>query len=164
VNGDGFGDFVNGDTSSNAAGPSLNATGGWRVMSGKILAFRESKAVNCAQGPFQPLIGKTPPVLGSTVLVVGQEAPIGAVGIVAWSLQPSAPMSLGVAGCDAWFDLGGGHLLTTTATAPTWQFTFPLPLIPQLAGVHVAMQAFYAPSSTPIGLDLTNGIWSRLGY
>jgi FG-GAP repeat len=161
-NGDGFGDLLIGASLASANGSSPG-TGGWQRLSGKILAVTELKPVNCAQGPWAPQLGATRPVLGATMTVAGSQAPLLAVGTVVWSLRPPLPVNLGVAGCDAWFDLGGGQLLTTT-TAANWQISFPLPLVPQIAGLPLALQAFYGPTSTPIGLDLSNGIWARVGW
>ena len=160
--GDGYGDLLLGSPLASATGASP-ATGGWQRLSGKVLAFREDKPVNCSQGPWAPQLGATRPVLGGTMTVAGLQAPVGAVGTVVWSLRPPLPVNLGVVGCDAWFDLGGGQLLTTTTTT-SWQLSFPVPLVPQLAGLPIALQAFYGPTSTPIGLDLSNGIWARVGW
>jgi hypothetical protein len=162
MNGDGFGDVLLGSDSASATGASP-APGGWQRLSGKILATMELKPTNCYQGPWQPQIGQTLPRLGGTTTVAGINAPPGTVGIVAASVQPPFAQNLGVAGCDAWFDTGAGTLLATTTTT-TWQFSFGIPLLPQLAGIPLAVQAFYGPTATPIGLDLTNGVWSRFGY
>jgi hypothetical protein len=163
TNADGFGDFAIGDSGASVSGLFTNQTGGWQIVSGKILAFRESMPTNCAQGPFLPTIGMTLPKLGQIATVAGQDAPAGSVGLVAFSLKPAFPVNLGAFGCDAWFDLGGGSLLQTTTTT-TWQFGLPIPPFPQLAGVGIALQAVYAPSQTAIGLDLTNGLWARAGF
>ena len=32
------------------------------------------------------------------------------------------------------------------------------------AGFSVASQAFYAPTLSPIGIDVTNGVWALFGY
>lgn len=163
ANDDGFGDFVIGDAYGNATGPTSAPTGGWQLISGRILASMVPKPTNCAQGPFYPQLGITRPVLGQVATVAGLQAPAGTVGFVAFSLQPPVPTNLGVAGCDAWFDPSGGSLLQTTTTS-SWQFGFPVPAAPQLAGVRVALQAFYVPTLTAIGLDVTNGVWATLGY
>lgn len=163
ANGDGFGDFVIGDANGNATGPTSSPTGGWQLVSGRLLASMEQKPTACAQGPFFPQIGVTRPVLGQVATVAGLQAPAGTVGFVAFSLQPAIPTNLGVAGCNAWFDPNGGTLLQTTTTS-SWQFGFAVPPAAQLAGVRIALQAFYVPTLTAIGLDVTNGIWATLGY
>ena len=162
LNADGFGDLLVGDTSasSNGAAP---RPGGWQRLSGKILATMTSQPQSCAQGPFFPVLGITRPMLGQPCTIAGQNAPANTVGFVAFSTQPAVPTSLGVVGCDAWFDLTSGSLLYQPTTT-NWQFTFPVPAIPQLAGAAVALQAFYAPTQSAIGIDVTNGIWARLGY
>ncbi|MBL8753272.1 MAG: VCBS repeat-containing protein [Planctomycetes bacterium] len=163
VNNDGFGDFAVGDPNGDLAGNNTSPTGSWQIVSGKVLAFREEKPVNCAFGPFLPELGMTLPRLGTNVVVAGQDAPPGAVGLVAFSLQPPVGINLGITGCDAWFDLASGSLLQTTTTA-AWQFAFPMPAAPQLAGVGIALQAVYAPSLHPLGFDLSNGLWGRIGW
>lgn len=162
-NGDGFGDLLLGATQAHATGATGTATGGWQRLSGRILATMAAKPTACAQGPFFPVLGVTRPILGQVATIAGQNAPAGTVGFVAFSLQPPLPTNLGVAGCDAWFDVSGGSLLQTTTT-PAWQFGFPVPPAPQLAGVRIALQAFYVPTFSAIGIDVTNGIWATLGY
>jgi hypothetical protein len=163
ADGDGFGDFAIGDPAASVAGPLGNPTGGWQIVSGKILAFREAKATNCAPGPILPAIAMTLPRLGQVATVSGSDAPAGAVGLVAFGAQPANPVNLGVAGCDVWFDPASGFVLQATTTA-TWQFGLALPPQPQLAGVTFALQAVYLPSATALGLALTNGIWGRAGF
>jgi hypothetical protein len=163
VNGDGFGDFAIGDPNGNPNGNGNTAPGAWQIVSGKVLAFREEKPTNCAFGPFLPQLGMTLPRLGTNVVVAGQNAPLGSVGLVAFSLQPPVGIHLGITGCDAWFDLAGGSLLQTTTTT-SWQFTFPIPAVPQFAGIGIALQTVYAPSPMPLGFDLSNGLWARIGW
>ncbi|MFO1076752.1 MAG: hypothetical protein U1E73_03395 [Planctomycetota bacterium] len=110
-----------------------------------------------------PQLGMTRPILGQTVLIEGRGCPGGASGALALSRQPALPFNLGVAGCDAWWDLGNWQLLYQTTT-PTWQLVVALPNVPQLAGFDVALQAFYLPTASPIGFVLSNALWARLGF
>jgi hypothetical protein len=103
-------------------------------------------------------------VLGQSVTVVGRDCPASAAGFVAMSVPPRWPFFLGVAGCEAWFDVGNWVLVHQPAPGPTWTVTLPLPGIPQLAGLWVALQAFYVPTNGPLGYDLSNGVWARLGW
>jgi hypothetical protein len=158
VDGDGFHDFAMG-----IAGWNGNR-GGFQVISGRTFAAMVSKPSACYTGPFPPTLGTTRPVLGSFVTIAGRDAPLGAPGTLVLSLLPAGPTNLGVGGCDAWFDLPSGGALAALATAPDWTLQLPLPNARALVGIEIALQAFYAGTNTPIGLDLTNGIWARLGY
>jgi hypothetical protein len=163
LNGDGFGDLLLGSTTASVAGPIGPATGGWQRLSGRILATMTSKPTACAQGPFFPVLGVTRPILGQPCLVAGQNAPANTACFVAFSPQPAFATNLGVAGCDAWF-APINALLLAQPTGANWQFAFPVPLAPQLAGTGVALQAFYAPTQSAMGLDLSNGVWARIGW
>ncbi len=163
VNGDGFGDLLLGDPDATLLPSGTPWTGAWQLLSAKLLATMQSMPATCAQGPFFPQLGVTRPRLGFVATVEGRDAPAGAVGFLAFSPQPGAPTNLGVMGCDAWFDLSNG-LLLHQPTGVNWTFQFPVPAAPQLAGCGFALQAFYAPTFSAIGMDLSNGVWARLGY
>ncbi|MBL8756761.1 MAG: VCBS repeat-containing protein [Planctomycetes bacterium] len=136
---------------------------GWSVISGRILAEAQPQGGGCGAGPFFPQLGATRPVLGQTMVIAGQFAPANTSGILVGSLQPSGPVWLGASSCFAWFDLGAGFALGAPST-PTWSTSLPLPAVPQLAGFEIALQAFWAPTAGPLGYDLSNGVWARLGY
>jgi hypothetical protein len=140
-----------------------NPSDGWAVISGRILAESQPQTGACGAGPFYPQLGASRPILGQTLTIAGQFAPAGAPGILACSLQPAGPTWLGASTCTAWFDLGGAFALATPST-PSWSFALPLPLVPQLAGFEIALQAWWAPTNGPLGYDLSNGVWARLGY
>jgi len=165
ANGDGYPDLLLGDASANVdpSLPSSSDTGAWQLISGKVLATMESKPVQCTQGPFAPELGITRPILGQNMSIVGRDSPAGAVGFLVFSPQPAFATNLGVVGCDAWFDLDNGVLLGTTTTVD-WQLPLPLPMIPQLAGYRIALQAYYVPTFAPLGFDISNGVWATLGY
>lgn len=156
VDGDGFGDFVQGANNG-------YVSDGWYVLSGRILAESQPQTGACGGGPFFPRLGATRPILGQTMTIAGQDGPIATPGLVVFSLQPAAPTWLGVSTCFAHFDLGAGIALAPL-TQPQWALPVPVPLGPQLAGFALALQAWYAPTTGPLGLDLSNGVHVRLGY
>jgi hypothetical protein len=157
VDADGVGDYVVGNPGV-AAG-----RGGWQLISGRTLAAMLVKPVNCYSGPFAPSLGITRPVLGRTMTVAGRDAPPGSPCVVGLSLRALSPTSLGVAGCDVWLDAAGWIDLGYPAGGPSWQFGVALPNHRALTGLEIALQALYLGTATPIGADLTNGIWARLG-
>ncbi|MCA8974651.1 MAG: FG-GAP repeat protein [Planctomycetes bacterium] len=162
VDGDGFGDLLLG--SSNASPVGGGGDGGWQLVSGRIRPRNWIIPVTCYSGPFPPVLGMTPPTIGQTVTLVGRDCPPTAPGTLALSLQPPYPSSFGFPGCDAWFDVRNWVIVHQPAATSAWTYALPLPNAPQLAGIHVAVQAFYVPTSSPIGFDLSNAIWSRIGF
>lgn len=161
VDADGYPDFA----MSAYSPPSAPASAGaWQVISGRTVAATRVLPSNCYGGPFPPQIGITRPVLGSTVTIAGIDAPLGAPGWLVLSLLPGQPTNLGYGGCDAFYDLGSGALLATLAQSPSWQLSLPLPNVRAFVGMEVALQALYFGTTSPLGYDLTNGIWARLGY
>ena len=96
--------------------------------------------------------------------IAGRDAPSSVPGTPVLSHMPAGPTNLGVGSCDAWFDIRSGSALAALATAPDWSLQLPRPNARDLVGSEIALQAFYSGTNTPIGLDLTNGIWARLGY
>jgi hypothetical protein len=163
VDGDGFGDLLLGDPDATKLPNGVPWSGAWQLLSTKLLATMQAMPATCAQGPFFPQLGITRPRLGYVATVEGRDAPPAAVGFLAFSPMPGTSTSLGVMGCDAWFDLANG-LLLHQPTGVNWTFQFPVPAAPQLAGCGFALQAFYVPTFSAIGMDLSNGIWARLGY
>lgn len=163
VNGDGFGDLLLGDPDASLQPGITPLTGAWQLLSCKLLATMQQMPTSCAQGPFFPQLGITRPRLGYVATIEGRDAPAGTVGFLAFSPRPTAPTNLGVMGCDAWFDLSNG-LLLHQPTSVNWTFQLPVPAAPQLAGYAFALQAFYAPTFSALGMDLSNGVWARLGF
>jgi hypothetical protein len=106
----------------------------------------------------------TRPVLGGMVTFAGRDAPAGGACTLALSTLPVLPTNLGIAGCNAWFDVSNWVILAQPTQTPSWSISLPLPNARQLIGYEVALQAFYVGTSTPLGYDLTNGLWARLGY
>ena len=155
---------VDGDTFGDVGVMSgASAFDGWHLISGKILAESQPQGGACGGGPFFPQLGASRPILGQTMTIAGQNGPAGVPGLLVFSLQPPAATWLGVSTCYAYFDFGSAIALAALP-GPQWSLPFPIPLIPQGAGFEIALQAFYAPTSGPLGLDLSNGVWARLGY
>ena len=155
---------VDGDTFGDVAVMSSAPTSdGWHLISGRILAESQPQAGACGGGPFFPQLGASRPILGQVMTIAGQNGLVGVPGLLVFSLQPPGPTWLGVSTCYAYFDFNTAIALAALP-GPQWSLPFPIPLIPQGAGFEVALQAFYAPTSGPLGLDLSNGVWARLGY
>jgi hypothetical protein len=165
VTGDGVGDLLMGSPAASPPFPPNGSlpTGGWQLLSGRVLAAMSFLPTSCGQGPFLPQLGITRPIVGTTVTVAGRDAPAGTVGFLAMSPQPITSWSLGVPGCDVWLQWGE-VVVVHQPVGTMWQLTFPIPMVPQLAGVEFALQALYAPTLSAVGFDLSNGVWARIGY
>jgi hypothetical protein len=135
---------------------------GWHVISGRVLAESQPQAGACGGGPFFPLLGATRPILGQVLTIAGQYSP-PVPGLLAFSLKPPAATWLGASTCYAYIDLGNAIVLAGI-TQPQWSLPVPIPLLPQGAGIEIALQAVFLPTSGPLGFDLSNGVWGRLGY
>jgi hypothetical protein len=159
VDGDGYGDLVIGI-------PDLGTSrqGWWQAVSCRPLATLRFLPVTCTGGPFAPQLGCTRPVLGQTVTIVGRDCPLNAYGTLALSQVPNQPINLGAAGCDAWFDLANWVIAHNPPPGASWTLQLPIPAAPQLAGFDVALQAFYLPTNGPLGYDLSNAVWIKLGF
>jgi hypothetical protein len=158
VDGDGHGDLV---IASNGMAPGFPER--WQIVSGKVLAEAQPQGGACGAGPFFPRLGASRPVLGQTLTISGLDGPPNVGGVLVWSLRPVYPTPLGASSCAALFDLGSGQLLSPL-TQPQWTLPLPLPLVPQFAGLEIALQSWYAPTGGPLGYDLGNGVWARLGW
>jgi hypothetical protein len=164
LDGDGYADILLGSESADPTGPGPNPVGGWQVVSTRLLATMQYLPVLCSGGPFFPQLGVTRPILGQTMAIVGRDAPPAALAAVALSVAVVFPQNLGVQGCDAWFDPTTGFVLYWPPATPTWQTALPLPNDPHLAGLQLCLQAFYGPTNSPIGVDLSNGVAVTLGF
>lgn len=162
VDGDGFDDLLMGDMNASPSGGS--GDGGYQLVSGRILATTYVHPVQCHGSPFAPELGMTGPIIGQTATLVGRDGPANTWGFVAFSPAPTHPQSLGFSGCTAWFDVNNWLLVHQQSPSPLWTVGLPIPNIPQLAGLNIALQSFYLPTSSPIGIDLSNGIWARIGF
>lgn len=160
VDGDGFADFISSFGSLSLGVPPEK---GWHVISSKIVAAATNIGGACGAGPFLPRLGMSRPILGQTTTIALQDGPPGVNGVLAFSLQPPWTSYLGVSTCEAGFDMGNAAPLYLP-TQPNWTLPLQLPLVPQFAGLPIALQCFYSPTTGPLGLDLSNAIWARIGF
>jgi hypothetical protein len=134
--------------------------GAVRVVSGRILATATPVGQPCGGGPLLPRLGGTPPVVGTLADVVGNDAP-SAPGALIISEPPVAPFDL-VPPCRLFVTLPG-MVLGPVGGVQHWKVSFFVPVLPGLVGYELAFQVAYAPTSGPMGLDLTNGLRWRIG-
>jgi hypothetical protein len=158
VDGDGFTDFA---AATDRRSPS--AATQWHIVSGKIVADAQPQLGACGGSSFFPRLGASRPIVGQNMTITGLDGPANTGGVLVFSLRPPYPAYLGVSSCFAWFDLGAGSALAPL-TQPQWNLVLPVPAVPQLAGLEIALQSYYAPTAGPLGLDLSNGVWARIGY
>lgn len=156
VDADGYGDFA-------VAATVQLGREGWWVTSGRVRADVTAQTGACGAGPILPRTLMSRPILGQPVTVLGFDGPANTNGLLLFSLRPAAPTYLGASSCFAWFAYGNAAVLQVL-TGPQWSATWNLPLVPQLAGLEIAVQSYHAPTAGPLGYDLSNGIWARLGY
>jgi len=131
----------------------------WRFEPG---ACSSSVGHGCGGGLI-PTLAVTDPVIGQMMTVSGRHAVPNTVGFVLVSpiLRPGLRLA---AGCYTYVDPGWFAVLTSfVPRQSSWQVGFPLPNAPALIGAVAAMQAFFAPTAAPIGIDFTNGVHVRLG-
>lgn len=104
-------------------------------------------------------LGAGVPVLGQplTMTIVG--APPAAPGVVFMS-APGAPPLVLAPGCLVFLDLPTLYPLLDVYTdaAGGWSYVYLLPLNPLLSGFRAVFQALLAPTPTPAGFIVTNGL------
>ena len=115
--------------------------------------------------PRAPRGGATVPRLGTvgaldvTLATAGQ--------LTAWwvSVPIAPPLSLGAPGCDVHMDPAALTLVATTVTDANGHAAVPLtiPFAPVLTGFVVAAQATVFVASSPLGMQVTNGVLLTLG-
>ncbi len=133
------------------------------TLSGRILASVADGGGACGGGPFLPELGTTRWRIGESSTIVCRDGPPGAQNTLCFSLRPEAPTYLGASTCFAGIDLDGWVGLFNTPQSD-WELTLGVPDVPQLAGIEVALQTVHWPTVSPLGIDLSNALWLRVGY
>ena len=158
VDGNGFDDLAIGNPGA------LASSGQCIVLDARFLASFTAVGTGCGAGPFLPQLGVSRPILGSTAQIVVRDAPLNAPGLLILSAAPRGTTNLGAQGCDVAFDLSAWAQLANLAGSSSYSLPLPIPQVPQFAGLDLALQAFFLPTSGPLGFDLSNGVWARVGY
>lgn len=138
--------------------------GGWQMVSGRILATVQTLTVGCHGGPFGPQLGISRPLVGQPMVLAGRDGPFNSPGIVLLASRANQPIFLGAAGCFAHVDLANAIVVHAPPPGPTWTATLPIPADITLAGFAFALQAFYAPTTGPLGFDASDAVLGRIGY
>ncbi|MCC6781910.1 MAG: VCBS repeat-containing protein [Planctomycetes bacterium] len=141
----------------------LGRSGQCFVFDTRFLASSRPVGSGCGAGPFLPQLGISRPILGTTAQVVLRDAPVQAPGLLVLSAAPRSTTNLGAVGCDLAFDLSAWAQLANLGGAASYSLPLPIPPIPQFAGLDLALQAFFLPTGGPLGFDLSNGVWARIG-
>jgi hypothetical protein len=158
IDGDGFQELAIGNPST------ADSRGQCLVISTRLLAASDPVAAGCGEGTSPPRIGVSRPILGDTARIEIRDAPLNAPGILVISAEPLRTTNLGAAGCDAVFDFAAWSTYASLSGSTNYNLTLPIPPLAQLAGFHLAVQCFFGPTNGPLGFDLSNGIWARVGY
>lgn len=111
----------------------------------------------CGQGTTTPALAASAPILGQLFSLAVTATPNKA-GQVLLSGPPAFPISFG--SCVVFLDVNNFVPLFgfTTSASGAWSLGFPLPPDASLAGIPLILQAVVAPTSGPLGLDLTTGV------
>ena len=99
------------------------------------------------------------PVLGQPLTMALSGAPPAVSGVVFMSVPGAVPLVL-APGCLVYLDLPTIYPLLDVFTdaAGNWSYVFPLPLNPTLSGFRAVFQGLLAPTPTPAGYVVTNGL------
>jgi hypothetical protein len=118
----------------------------------------------CASG-FAPVLFSTPPHLAQGLTLSLTQAQPGLTGLVAVSNPPPFSLPLG-GGCFAYVDVNAFATLSPVAidAAGAWQMSLTIPNDPLLLGAQFALQAVLHPTSGPLGVDLSNGLFATIGH
>ncbi len=107
-------------------------------------------------------LSATPPQLGAMLTLTVDDAPAGAVAVLAMSAPVADPLGVFVeVGNAVWIDPLAFTVLTASA-APTFTHTAPIPNQPALAGAQVNVQAWFLPPSV-LPVTTSNGLRLVLG-
>jgi probable HAF family extracellular repeat protein len=111
-----------------------------------------------------PTLASTLPHLGQALTLSIGQGPALTAGELVVSNLPAAPLPLG-GGCFAYVDVGAYATLASLATDAfgAWQTAMTIPSSPTLLGAQFALQAVVFPTTGPLGVDLTNGLFLTIG-
>lgn len=130
---------------------------------GPVGASTKAIGGSYSDGLRSPTLSANDPVIGSTVTFRGLDAQPNTTMLLTLSAPPTAPTRLG-RNCIAYIDPARLTILTTkTITASTWQHGIAVPNVPALAGVKLIAQAAFVPTTSPLGFDLSRGLYLGLG-
>ncbi len=120
--------------------------------------------VGCARQSTAPQLRSSRPRLGGLLQFIGSGGPqSAAAAILAISTPAPRPVVIG-GSCSLFLSPAAIAVLPTVVVAnSTWSLVFPLPPSNSLKGLNFAAQAAVGPTSSPLGVDLTQGLWLQLG-
>jgi ELWxxDGT repeat protein len=126
-------------------------------------ATAQSFGHGCASSGRQPTLLATDPVLGANLGLRGEEG-VGPAAAVVFVGRPTTTPGLLAPGCEVYLE---PTLLVPLLTVPVsgrrWSTILPIPNDQSLAGAKLVLQAFLAPSGSPLGFDSTNAVLLVLG-
>ncbi|MEM7204696.1 MAG: ELWxxDGT repeat protein [Planctomycetota bacterium] len=112
-------------------------------------------------GGAPPQLATDDPVLGGIVTVTTRAPPTSAGAVLLGLPVPAQPLG---SGCFLYLAPATSTVLAPVPAGPSRRsFAIPLPQAVALAGVRVSLQAVLAPSTAPLGADLSNAVWWTLG-
>jgi hypothetical protein len=131
----------------------------------QTVASGSSVGSGCGSGGTIPVLATTNPVLGLTTSITVSNGKPNHSGSLVASYGIASPSPLG-SGCTAWVDLASFFVVATFATngSGSWTLNMPLPLNPALVGLDVALQAVIFSPTSPLGIDVSNGLSCQIGY
>ncbi|MEM7201125.1 MAG: ELWxxDGT repeat protein [Planctomycetota bacterium] len=122
-----------------------------------------AQAVGPGCGSGRPELRATDPVLGRGMIVSGSGAPPGASGVLMLGDPTPARLQSGVP-CPLYFDTVTLSVLASVAPqSGAFSLGWLIPDDPALQGQRVTLQAAFAPTLAPTGVDMTGGVYLTFG-
>lgn len=118
--------------------------------------------VGTSCGSTRPDLAATDPVLGKTIRLSADRAPLQTIGLLKLGFPDPAPIAL--PGCFSYVDLRRFYLDLGVqfVTSPRWSVAVPVPNDAGLLGAGIAVQAWYVRVE-PLAFELSNGLYATLG-
>jgi ELWxxDGT repeat protein len=111
-------------------------------------------------GAARPQMRSDDPILGSSFKIYGSNVGQGGrIGVILCGIPSTQPLRVGFGAfsyvdlLSYWFVLHASGL-----PAPTWTRPVALPNDPSFQGIQLMLQTWILPTSSPIGMDATNGL------